>query len=62
MLSETAEFVYKTTNYYNPSFESISYSILTIKIQWPNLQDMHFKLSNKDLNAKNFFNNNSLMQ
>lgn len=63
VLSETAEFVYKTTNYYNPSFEkSISYSDPTIKIQWPNLQDMHFKLSNKDLNAKNFFNNNSLMQ
>lgn len=36
-LSETAEFLYKTTNYYDPEYERcISWDDPTIAIEWPN--------------------------
>ena len=36
MLSETAEFVYKTTDYYQPQLErAVSYNDAQLKIQWP---------------------------
>lgn len=50
--SSEAEFVYKCTNYYNPSSEiSISWGCDSLKIQWPGLKPI---LSAKDSNAKSF--------
>ncbi|PRC93552.1 dTDP-4-dehydrorhamnose 3,5-epimerase [Solimicrobium silvestre] len=51
--SETAEFLYKTTDYWNPEFErSILWSDPEIAIKWPNLGIP--ALSSKDLDAKLF--------
>ncbi|WP_374442908.1 dTDP-4-dehydrorhamnose 3,5-epimerase [Pseudomonas panipatensis] len=47
VLSETAEFLYKTTDYYAPEFERcITWDDPIINIAWPNKQNP--KLSNKD--------------
>ncbi|WP_042284276.1 dTDP-4-dehydrorhamnose 3,5-epimerase [Citrobacter sedlakii] len=47
VLSERAEFVYKTTNYYSPEAErSINYADPQINIKWP--LNITFKLSPKD--------------
>lgn len=47
VLSETAEFVYKTTNYYQPQSErAVKYDDPQLKIQWPFNLDL--KLSAKD--------------
>ena len=47
VLSETAEFVYKTTNYYEPQSErAIRYDDQLLNIQWP--YNVHLKLSPKD--------------
>ncbi|MBK5145043.1 dTDP-4-dehydrorhamnose 3,5-epimerase [Budviciaceae bacterium BWR-B9] len=47
-LSETAELLYKTTNYYAPQYDrGIIWNDETIKIEWPQLGD--FIMSNKDL-------------
>lgn len=51
-LSESAEFLYKTTDYYSPSFErTIAWNDATLKINWPSL-GYPPKLSQKDLSAK----------
>lgn len=51
VLSETAEFLYKTTNYYTPDFErSLLWNDPFIKIQWP-IEDIPV-LSIKDQQAK----------
>jgi dTDP-4-dehydrorhamnose 3,5-epimerase len=47
-LSDTAEFLYKTTDYYAPEFERcIAWNDSDIGIDWP--IDNQPKLSNKDL-------------
>lgn len=51
VLSETAEFLYKTTNYYAPEFErSIAWNDATLAIEWP-IQGFP-TLSIKDQQAK----------
>lgn len=51
VLTETAEFLYKTTNYYTPDFErSLLWNDPSIKIQWP-IEDIPV-LSIKDQQAK----------
>jgi dTDP-4-dehydrorhamnose 3,5-epimerase len=55
VLSETAEFLYKTTNYYNPSAErSIIWNDPTLNITWP-ISAEKVILSAKDADA-NYFN------
>jgi dTDP-4-dehydrorhamnose 3,5-epimerase len=45
-LSETAEFLYKTTNFYSPQYErSIIWNDSEINVVWPNID---ISLSNKD--------------
>lgn len=47
-LSDSAEFLYKTTNFYSPQHErSINWNEKALKIQWPAL-DCDFIISNKD--------------
>lgn len=47
VLSETAEFVYKTTDYYQPQLErAVSYNDPQLNIQWP--FNVNLKLSPKD--------------
>ena len=51
VLSETAEFLYKTTDYYAPAHErSIVWNDAALNIQWPDVGD-HPKLSSKDEQA-----------
>ncbi len=51
VLSETAEFLYKTTDYYAPEFErSLLWSDPALAIQWP--MDGEPKLAAKDAAAK----------
>ena len=48
VLSETADFLYKTTNYYSPIHERcIRWSDSEIDIQWP-VMDCEYMVSNKD--------------
>lgn len=48
VLSEVADFLYKTTDYYAPQFErSIHWNDPTIGVQWPAM-DVNFLLSAKD--------------
>lgn len=60
VMSDHAEFLYKTTNYYHPEAEnSILYNDTDLNIEWPVI-DCHYKLSVKDEKAKSFreiFNN-----
>ncbi|WP_026317399.1 dTDP-4-dehydrorhamnose 3,5-epimerase [Ahrensia kielensis] len=52
-LSDTAEFLYKTTNYYAPEFErTIRWDDPTIQINWPS--DLAPIVSRKDHMAKDF--------
>ncbi|SFR01429.1 MULTISPECIES: dTDP-4-dehydrorhamnose 3,5-epimerase [unclassified Enterobacter] len=54
VLSETAEFLYKTTNYYNPSAErSIVWNDPTLNISWPISAEKAI-LSAKDADANYF--------
>jgi len=55
VLSETAEFLYKTTDYYSPEFErSLAWNDKVLNIMWPlNLEP---SLSLKDQQAKEFSN------
>jgi dTDP-4-dehydrorhamnose 3,5-epimerase len=53
VLSQTAEFLYKTTDYYSPAHERcIVWDDKTLAIQWP--QGMPPVLSKKDLLGKSF--------
>ncbi|HDS9457729.1 TPA: dTDP-4-dehydrorhamnose 3,5-epimerase [Enterobacter asburiae] len=55
VLSDTAEFVYKTTNYYSPEHErSILWSDSDLNIEWPISRDSLPSLSIKDLAGKAF--------
>lgn len=54
-LSDTAEFLYKTTNYYSKQHErSIIWNDTDLNISWPNRQDI--KLSLKDSESDRFKN------
>ncbi|QXW29738.1 dTDP-4-dehydrorhamnose 3,5-epimerase [Aeromonas sanarellii] len=54
-LSDTAEFLYKTTNYYAPSSDrGIKWNDETIAIEWPEL-DCDITTSAKDSVAKSLF-------
>ena len=57
MLSETAEFLYKTTDYYSPSSErAILWNDPTLAIEWPMPEGIALpSLSGKDQQAKPFF-------
>lgn len=49
VVSEEAEFVYKCTNYYDPTSEAgILWNDATIGIEWPITPDMELLLSDKD--------------
>jgi dTDP-4-dehydrorhamnose 3,5-epimerase len=53
VLSESAEFLYKTTDYYAPQHERcIVWNDSTISIQWP--IDIKPVLSDKDLTGQHF--------
>ena len=53
VLSETADFLYKTTNYYHPESESgLLWNDYTIDIAWPIENEP--LLSAKDLKARRF--------
>ena len=55
VMSETAEFVYKCTNYYDPTSEhSILWNDKDIGIEWPLLDGVEVKVSNKDNFGKTF--------
>lgn len=52
VLSETADFLYKTTSYYAPAHErAIAWNDTAISIEWPDV-GAHPQLSAKDLGAK----------
>ena len=54
VLSENAEFLYKTTDYYAPEFERcIAWDDPTLAIVWPSM-DTPFKLSAKDAAGASF--------
>ena len=54
-LSETVEFLYKATNYYDPNSErSIKWNDKKLNIDWPIDEDL-LCLSDKDRNAAEFF-------
>jgi dTDP-4-dehydrorhamnose 3,5-epimerase len=54
VLSETAEFLYKTTDYWHAASEQcIVWNDLTINIQWPNI-GMEPILNLKDANSASF--------
>ena len=51
VLSETADFLYKTTDYYAPECEgAVAWNDRTINIGWPDL-DVEYRLSEKDCSA-----------
>ena len=59
VLSDTAEFLYKTTQYYSPEHEqSIAWNDMSINITWP-LKDNPI-LSLKDSNANFLINSNAI--
>ena len=54
-LSETAEFLYKTTNYYSPEHERcIAWDDTELKIDWPIKSDFVPSISSKDKLSTNF--------
>jgi dTDP-4-dehydrorhamnose 3,5-epimerase len=54
-MSETAEFVYKCTSYYDPSSEhSILWNDADIGIAWPLVPGIETKISPKDAKALRF--------
>ena len=56
VLSETADFLYKTTDYYHPESErSILWNDADIGIQWPLLPGQEPRLSGKDSVASRLF-------
>ena len=53
VISEFAEVMYKTTNYYHPDSErAIVWNDSVLSINWPNQSNI--LLSNKDKNASSF--------
>lgn len=54
VLSDTADFLYKTTDYYAPAHERcIKWNDVDLAIEWPRL-DVEFKLSTKDAAGAEF--------
>ena len=52
-LSETSEYLYKTTDFYDPKSERcILWNDVTLNIEWP--KDLKIKLSSRDLLGKSF--------
>jgi dTDP-4-dehydrorhamnose 3,5-epimerase len=52
-LSETSEYLYKTTDFYDPQSERcILWSDATLNIAWP--KDLKIELSSKDLLGQSF--------
>ncbi|HHO2171130.1 TPA: dTDP-4-dehydrorhamnose 3,5-epimerase family protein, partial [Aeromonas hydrophila] len=52
-LSDSAEFLYKTTNYYSPTHErSILWSDKNINIKWGNMDLLSPVVSKKDIEGK----------
>ena len=57
VMSETAEFVYKCTNYYDPTSEhSILWNDPDIGIEWPLVEGVKVNVSEKDGKASSFKN------
>ena len=57
VMSETAEFVYKCTNYYDPTSEhSILWNDPDIGIEWPLVDGVKVNVSEKDGRASSFKN------
>lgn len=55
VMTEYAEFVYKCTDYYHPQSEiSLLWNDSELNIQWPLVNGITPKLSNKDLNGLRF--------
>ncbi|MBL1457977.1 MAG: dTDP-4-dehydrorhamnose 3,5-epimerase [Methylophaga sp.] len=55
VLSDTADFLYKTTNYYVPEHDrSVLWNDKTIGIEWPISDSLQPTLSDKDRNAVEF--------
>lgn len=55
VLSDTADFLYKTTNYYAPEHDrSVFWNDKTIGIEWPISDSLQPTLSDKDRNAVEF--------
>ena len=55
VMSETAEFVYKCTNYYDPTSEhSILWNDPDIGIEWPLVNGVKVNVSDKDATATSF--------
>jgi dTDP-4-dehydrorhamnose 3,5-epimerase len=55
VLSDTADFLYKTTNYYAPEHDrSVLWNDKTIGIEWPISDSLQPTLSDKDRNAVEF--------
>jgi dTDP-4-dehydrorhamnose 3,5-epimerase len=53
-LSDTAEFLYKTTNYYSPSHEgSIAWNDATLNITWPDIDNIQVSAKDKIANPFN---------
>ncbi len=52
VLSESADFLYKTTDYYDPSSEiSLAWDDPTLGVKWPLINGQEPKLSDKDVNG-----------
>lgn len=57
VMSEDAEFLYKTTDYYSPESEyAILWNDSDIGIKWPVIEGITPKLSEKDAQASSFIN------
>ena len=57
VLSDEAEFIYKTTNYYSPEHErSIIWNDVELGIDWPLEDGLNPSLSGKDESASSFIN------
>ena len=55
VMTETAEFVYKCTDYYNPASEaSVRWDDVELAIEWPLVDGVPPKLSDKDAAALSF--------
>ena len=53
-LSDTSEFIYKTSNYYNPYYERcLIWNDPILNISWE--QGIHLQISSQDILGKNFF-------